>query len=103
MANAPRRHAKPRIETIGGEEFVDAEAPRQVARQAAPQGNSPPTQAERLEALKALQVARKHVQAIFDKLGGKEGSRPLAIARQRLEEAVLWANHHIVTTQKAWR
>jgi hypothetical protein len=108
MANAPRKHARPRVEKIGGEEFVDAEGSRKIsldeARKIYPGKElAPPTQPERVEAMKAIQVARNHMQAIFNKIGGKEGSSELGSARQRLREATFWANEHILKTKRAWR
>jgi hypothetical protein len=63
----------------------------------------PPTQAERIEALKAIMMALKQTRAIYDRIGGKEGHRDLAIARQFLETAYKWAKDYIMTTQKPWR
>lgn len=134
MPNAPRRAqrlaARPRVEEVAGEEFIDAEAgdqgeldadrlPGRVdesgghrirtmspprVHPASPAGRKPDgnpalvglvgaqLQAARLEQVKRVSAARDFYIESLRELGT---SRDLAIARQRVEEANMWAVKHI--------
>lgn len=72
---------------IAGEEFVAAEEPQQGPRSA---------DAMRGE-LAAVAKAGKAMNELFKRLGS---SRELSIARQRIEEGVLWATKHISNTAR---
>lgn len=86
MANAPRRAERMarQTETIGGEQFTTA------ATAEAPQGS---IQDERLARVRTIAAAGKGFVEVLRALGE---SRELSIARQRIEEAVMWATKHCV-------
>lgn len=87
MGNAPRRAERLKRETIGGEEFVDA-AP-------AP---APDPQAVKLGKVRAINVAAKAFTTLLQDLGS---SRDFAIARQRIEEAAMWAARGVINERPA--
>lgn len=99
MGNAPRRADRLKRETIGGEEFTDAAAePAYSFARAVPAGlprteRVPTTlsvdpQADKLAKVKAIMGAEKSFKSLLVQLGS---SRSLSIARQRIEEARMWA------------
>lgn len=101
MGNAPRRAERIRRETIGGEEFVSEglEAVHRKAAATAPAQAAPTalgTQAQRLEIIKGLRTMEAGYLQTLKELGE---SRALSIARQRVEEATLWAIKHVSTAK----
>lgn len=87
MGNAPRRADRLKRETIGGEEFVDAAAAPAVDPQAV-----------KLAKVKAIMAAEKAFKGLLQDLGS---SRSLAIARQRIEEARMWAVDGVINERPA--
>lgn len=94
MGNAPRRADRLKRETIGGEEFTDGD----------PRSNPVPTtlsvdpQADKLAKVKAIMAAEKSFKALLVNLGS---SRSLSIARQRIEEARMWAVDGVINERPA--
>jgi hypothetical protein len=94
MGNMPRRIDRIKRETIGGEEFTDAaEAVNDV-----PTTLSVDPQAEKLAKVKTILAAEKAFKALLQGLGS---SRSLSIARQRIEEARMWAVDGIINERPA--
>jgi hypothetical protein len=87
MANAPRKHARSPARQDDGEYVDAAPASKPVAA---------PSQAERLGAMKAV---KERAAPLYAGLRGLRKSRDIAIALQRLDECVLWANRAIATAK----
>lgn len=94
MGNAPRRADRLKRETIGGEEFVDA-APDKPPGPAYAERDP---QAVKLAKVKAIMAAEKAFKGLLQDLGS---SRSLAIARQRIEEARMWAVDGVINERPA--
>lgn len=98
MGNAPRRAERLKRETIGGEEFTDAVDER------APQERIPSTigavhgQADKLAKVRAINGHAKAFTELLRQLGS---SRDFAIARQRIEEAAMWAARGVINERPA--
>lgn len=88
MGNAPRRAERIKRETIGGEEFTET----------VPTTLSVDPQADKLAKVKAINAQAKAFTALLRELGS---SRDFSIARQRIEEAAMWAARGIINERPA--
>jgi hypothetical protein len=107
MANALRRADRMKVETIGGEQFTDAELPQpnSVAMEeggfrAVPTTHSVDPQADKLAKVKAIRAQAQAFKALLRELGS---SRSFSISRQRIEEAVHWAVDGIINERTTER
>jgi hypothetical protein len=101
VANALRRTDRGKVETIGGEQFTNAELPQpnSVAiedggyRATIPTTLSVDPQADKLAKVKAIRAQAQAFKALLRELGS---NRAFSISRQRIEEAVHWAVDGII-------
>lgn len=94
MGNAPRRAERLKRETIGGEEFTDAASDKPPGPSYAERN----PQAEKLAKVKAINAQARAFTALLRDLGS---SRDLSIARQRIEEAAMWAARGVINERPA--
>lgn len=98
MGNAPRRAERLKRETIGGEEFTDALDERE------PQERIPATldamhqQSDKIAKVRAINAQARAFTGLLRDLGS---SRDFSIARQRIEEAAMWAARGVINERPA--
>lgn len=106
MGNAPRRAERLKRETIGGEQFVTETEEDALERKAITEGKpvrpksiGEMPQQERMPILKALAKAEGEALQMLRDLDPENRSRHIALARQCMENAFMWAQRHVIKAQ----